>query len=314
MQKLLFFSICLLIFLSAAAPTQAQGNGTCESAYGGTLPVALPRWLQTTISAEDLHTANRYDLLSGQLLRPGLVDGSICPSRGLNGDSSPNACGLEVTKLKVLEWQNQYDGIIAEVGQRSSVPPFLMKAVIAVESQFWPGSDWGKGEVGLGQMTEFGADLLLANRPDMYQNVCRQALREETCITTYPFQPLSIQAMLRGLVLKTIDASCTSCVGGIDPAKGKPAVEVLAETLTASCTQSARAILSVTGKRASELMTYEDFWRVVLANYHSGAGCLAQVLQRSGNSASWLKISANLSPGCASGATYIRRIEEALKP
>jgi hypothetical protein len=163
-------------------------------------------------------------------------------------------------------------------------------------------------------MTEFGADLLLANRPAMYQKICRQALREESCSIPYSFQSASIQALLRGQTLKTIDATCASCQGGVDPANGEKAIEVLAETLTASCVQTARAIISVKGQRPSELMTYEDFWRVVLVNYHSGAGCLSVALQRSGNAASWSRLASYLPPGCASGVTYIRRIEEAIQP
>ena len=34
--------------------------------------------------------------------------------------------------------------------------------MIAVEFQFWPGASWEKGEIGLGQMTAMGADLLLS--------------------------------------------------------------------------------------------------------------------------------------------------------
>jgi hypothetical protein len=314
MKRLILLSISLIIFLCAAAPSYAQTQQPCATAYGGALPTPLPRWLQTFVQADDLHTENRYDLLAGQMVRAKLVDGSACPSGGLNLDGSPNACGLEAAQAEVLTWQNRYDGQIATAGQQNSVPPFVMKAVIAVESQFWPGSSWVKGEIGLGQMTEFGADLLLANQPARYQQVCRQALRPEVCDLPYLFQPASNQSMLRGLVLKSIDATCSSCTGGINLAKGEHAVDVVAETLAASCVQSGRVISWATGHRPADRMSYEDFWRFVLANYHSGAGCMFQALQHAGNSTGWSGIAANLSPGCASGSAYIRRIEEGLKP
>jgi hypothetical protein len=100
----------------------------------------------------------------------------------------------------------------------------------------------------------------------------------------------------------------------MDIEKGKQAVLVLAETLKASCLQSARIIYLETGKIPSQLMSYEDFWRLVLANYQAGAGCVYQALHRTANPNNWNSIAANFSSGCASGAEYIRRIEEQIKP
>ena len=314
MRKLVLLSALLFVFLCAAAPFQEPVQASCETAYGLSPSETLPKWLQSSVPIMDLHTENRYDLLTGHLLKTGLVDGSTCPSRGLNADGSPNACGLEVTQKEIVAWQNRYDPAILTAAQTYHLPPYLMKAVVAVESQFWPAPDWTRGEIGLGQMTEFGADLLLSYRPEVYLQVCRQALSQDTCNTAYVFQPYSNQAMLRGLVLKSLDATCSTCSGGIDPSKGERAVETLAETLSASCTQSARTIAMATGHTPSALMNYEDFWRFSLANYHSGAGCMYQALRRSANPTSWSSIASGLPPGCLSGSVYIRRIEEAIKP
>ncbi|MEN6579846.1 MAG: hypothetical protein ABFD05_04355, partial [Anaerolineaceae bacterium] len=62
------------------------------------------------------------------------------------------------------------------------------------------------------------------------------------------------------------------------------------------------------------LLSFEDYWRLVLANYHAGAGCVYQALRKTGNPNSWNSIAANFSSGCASGAEYIRRIEGQIKP
>ena len=314
MKKTILLMFSLFVILFAAAPSYAQSEQPCAVAYGGSLPDPLPRWLRTSVQGGDLHTENRYDLLAGQLLKARLVDGSACPSWGLNLDGSPNACGLEAAQAEGMTWQNRYDRQISAAGQRNSVPPLVIKAVIAVESQFWPGANWVKGEIGLGQMTEYGADLLLANQPERYQQICRLALRPEACGLPYQGQPAQHQSMLRGLVLSSVDASCSSCTGGIDLAKGEHAVDVVAETLAASCVQSGRVISWATGHRPFEVMGYEDFWRFVLANYHSGAGCMAQALRRAGSTTGWTAIAANLPTGCTSGSTYIRRIEGALKP
>ena len=314
MKRLILLSLSLLVFLCAAAPSYAQDDQPCASAYGGTLPDPLPRWLQTNIPAADLHTENRYDLLAGQLLRAKLVDGSACPSGGLNADGSPNACGLEVAQSNVVVWQNRYDSAIAASGQSASIPPFLMKAVMAVEAQFWPAANWEKGEIGLGQMTEMGADLVLAWRPDYFQAVCTQGLDHATCAKGYGGLDLSAQRILRGLVLKSIDATCPTCQGGVDPAKGDQAVTVLSQALGASCRQSNRTFWLATGKRPAELLSYEDFWRLSLANYHIGTGCIYQALRHTGFPSSWSAIDINFPSGCGSGAEYIRRIEEQLAP
>jgi hypothetical protein len=314
MKKITLLSLFLFVFLCAAAPSYALGNRTCQDAYGGALPDPLPRWLQISIPAADLHTENRYDLLAGYLLRSKLVDGSACPSGGINADGSPNACGLAIAQSDVVAWQNRYDYAIVTAGQSNSIPPLLMKALIAVESQFWPAANWEKGEIGLGQMTEMGSDLVLAWRPDYFQAICAQGLDKATCAKGYGGLDLSAQRLLRGLVLKSIDATCPTCQGGVNPAKGDQAVTVLSEALGASCRQSNRTFWLATGKRPSEALSYEDFWRLSLANYHIGTGCVYQALRHTGNPNSWSAIAINFPSGCGSGAEYIRRFEEQLAP
>ena len=314
MQRIGLFSLLLLLFLCAAAPYQepVQSN-SCAIAYGQ-MPAPMPEWLKTSTADKNLATSNRYDILAGQLLKHGLVDGSTCPASGLNKDGSPNACGLQVAQVMVITWQNQYDHAIGSASQRYNLPSSVLKAVIAVESQFWPAPDWTKGEIGLGQMTEFGADLVLMWRPEFYQGVCRQVFGDKGCGTAYMFQDLQTQRLLRGQVLKNIDVTCPRCTYGVDFEKGELAVLLLAEILNASCSQFARTIAMATGHSPDALMSYEDFWRFSLANYHSGSGCMYQALRRSGNPTSWAAIAAGFPPACLSGSAYIRRIEEQIKP
>jgi hypothetical protein len=314
MKRIIALSFFLLVCLCGAAPYQevTQVNA-CETAYGRA-PSSTPTWLSTDLENADLATQNRYDLLAGQLLKHNVVDGSSCPSNGLNPDGSPNACGLQVSQDLVTIWQNQYDRPLKEEAHRLSLPPLVLKAVIAVESQFWPGADWNRGEIGLGQMTEFGADLVLAWRPAVYQNVCRQVYSENGCSLAYLFQDVQTQRLLRGRLLSNLDATCPSCTGGVDPKKGEAAVSVLAEALSASCAQSARTITVATGHTPASLMSYEDFWRFALANYHSGSGCMYEALRRTGNPSNWPGISSGFPRGCLSGSAYVRRVEEQVKP
>jgi hypothetical protein len=294
-------------------PVKADAEETCQTAYGLT-PDSVSDWLMTSEENTDLTTTNRYDILAGALLSSGLVDGSTCPSNGLNPDGSANGCGVELTTDHVITWQNQYDETIRTASQANGLPPKVVKAVIAVESQFWPGANWTPGEIGLGQMTGFGADLVLMWRPDYFQSICQKAFGENGCAAQYLFLEPSTQNLLRGMVLREIDATCPNCPGGVDLEKGKQAVQVLTETLNASCLQSARIITMVTGKSPASLLSYDDYWRLVLANYHAGAGCVYQALRKTRNPNNWSAIASNFSSGCTSGAAYIRRIEEQIKP
>ena len=138
---------------------KADSGGTCQVAYGLT-PTSIPDWLMPVSENTNLATANRYDVLAAELLSSGLVDGITCPAQGLNPDGSANGCGIELTKDQVLTWQNQFDSVILSSSQAAELPPKVVKAVIAVESQFWPAANWTLGEIGLGQMTTYGACLL----------------------------------------------------------------------------------------------------------------------------------------------------------
>lgn len=311
------FLLVILTVMTTASwntlPVKADGEGTCRRVYGLT-PTSIPDWLMPAEENTDLTTANRYDILAAKLLSSGLLDGSTCPANGLNPDGSANGCGIELATNQVKVWQNRYDPTILSYSRSNALPPKVVKAVIAVESQFWPAANWTQGEIGLGQMTGYGADLVLMWRPDYYQSFCQQALGGKSCSSQYQFLDSSTQLLLRGLVLKEIDATCPSCAGGVDLEKGKQAVQVLTETLNASCLQSTRVIYLATGKSPAALLSFEDYWRLVLANYHAGAGCVYQALRKTGNPNSWNSIAVNFSSGCASGAEYIRRIEGQIKP
>lgn len=312
-MRFFLLSILSILFLCAASPLPVDSGLPCAESYGA-VPEQTPDWLRVTIALKDLSTQKRYDLLAGNLLQSGYVDGSACPSGGIYPDGSPNGCGIETAHAEMLRWQNQYDQAILTSATASNVPPYLMKGMIAAESQFWPAGDWMKGEIGLGQMTASGADLLLSYRPNTYRQVCAQVLGEEACGKAYPALSEDNRAMLRGWVLGSLDVTCPTCMGGINASKGTQAVAILAETLAASCSQSAHVIRMATGKTPASLMSYEDYWRFTLANYHSGSGCMYQALRRSGNPTNWPAIASGLPQGCLSGITYIRRIEENIAP
>jgi hypothetical protein len=310
------FIAALLIFIPAdIAKADEKPPGICQQAYGSLdSSSTLPGWLQTGVETDDLHTEKRYDLLAGHLLFSGFVDGSQCAGWGLNADGSPNGCGVAISETAVTEWQNQFDEAIINASQALQLSPRLLKAVIAVESQFWPGSDWGKGEIGLGQLTDAGADMVLTWRPGVYQSACLQVYSSETCQNVYVDLDLWQQAAVRGKLLKAADATCATCKGGVDLEQARQSISLLAEAIAGSCRQSAYLLHRFSGKIPFQVMGYEDFMRLALANYHLGPGCLIPSLQVLGSEDSWKTIAANLPTGCSSGAEYIRRIEEQIAP
>lgn len=313
-------SIGILVTLLIVIPpgvVKADENtpGVCQQAYGALDPTdPLPEWLHTEVAVAELHTENRFDLLAGHLLFSGFVDGSPCTGWGLNADGSPNGCGVALSEPAVVAWQNQFDEAIVDAARALQLPPRLVKAVIAVESQFWPGSDWEQGEVGLGQLTEAGADMLLTWRQGVYQDICLQVYAGETCQGDYAHLEPWMQAALHGKLLRTIDATCTTCQGGVDLVQARQSLSLLAEAIAASCQQTAYLVRRVSGDSPAQTFSYEDFVRLALANYHAGAGCLLNAMQNAGSGSSWATIAAGLPRGCLGGAEYIRRIEEQIVP
>jgi hypothetical protein len=314
---LMMLGLCLAVLVimdhSSTTIAHADTPGVCQLAYGET-PQEIPDWLQPVESSEALQTHIDYNLLAAALLMHGLVDCSTCPAWGLNADGSANGCGLEISRDGVHVWQNQYDEMILSTSQTYELPPKVIKAVIAVESQFWPAADWVRGEIGLAQLTVWGADMTLRWNEGTYQRICRRTLEDEHCLIAYVYQDGYTQSLLQGALLSEVDATCPYCSGGVDVSKSEQAITGLAESLQASCRQTRFLIKSKTTMEPAQVMSYEDFWRLVLVNYHAGSGCVSQMLQKSGTLDNWHSISLVFPGECVSGATYIWRIEEQLVP
>jgi len=287
----------------------------CQQAYGAVVSAEdVPSWLETEGLDQNLNTSYRLDLLTGKLSQSGIVDGSVCPSYGLFPDGSPNGCGVEVSQHRVSAWQNQYDHAIVQYSGQRQIPARIVKAVVAVESQFWPGADWQKGEIGLGQITGSGADLLLTWQAERYRQTCAQVFDVNTCGKPYRNLEWWQQAALQGYLLKSIDPTCATCPGGVDPGKGEQQIAVLAEAMAASCQQTSLVFRRANGSSPSANLSYEDYWKAVLANYHAGSGCLLSALKNAGNARTWEEIAARFPRGCGSSAEYIRRIEQHIAP
>ena len=243
-----------------------------------------------------LNTKKTLHTLTTQLILNGIVDTSDCPAGGLSlGLDWPTACGLERASSAMIAWQNQFDEHIWLASKNQGIPPKILKTLIEIESQFWPGnSRFYLDEYGLGQLNQLGVDVLLRRDPALYQRACAGVLSD--CLRPYqsldPFQ----QAMIRGAVVQLADASCPTCQYGIDLEKAKESVSLFAMLLKANCQQvdvildlaarahvdedadaaTATAVVATAtaGGDGVSKTTYEDLWRFTLVAYHSGLSCL----------------------------------------
>jgi hypothetical protein len=282
----------------------------------------------------ELNTKKTLHTLATQLLLKGIVDASDCPTGGLSLSLDwPTACGLEKATPKMIEWQNQFDEYIWTTSRDFGVPPKILKTLIEIESQFWPGNQrFYVDEYGLGQINQLGVDVLLRQDPTLYQRVCPGVLAD--CSHPYPSLERSQQAMIRGAVIaQYADSSCADCPYGFDLNKAKQSISLLGSLLVSNCQQidtilsqqivvdedvvAATATAAVATLEAGGPNTdvrYEDLWRFTLLSYHSGSSCFQKAVvatKKEGQTVSWENLSKQLK--CKGGEDYVDGFMETLK-
>lgn len=279
-------------------------------------PNGLPEWLTTPSSSDKLKSNIPYAYLAGNLISEGVVDVSACPDGGLLPGGTASTCGLASSKSAVEEWQNRFDELIFKVAKANDVPAQLLKNLFSRESQFWPGIFRNTDEVGLGQLTEDGADTALLWNPSFYNQFCPLVLNKNICDAKgYANLKPQQQALLRGALVGSVDARCDNCPLGLDLSKANFGVDVFAHTLLANCEQAGKIVQNVTGQPAGVSVTYEDMWRFTLVNYNAGPGCLSEAVQEAASSGvspafSWDNVSSKLDPACADSIKYIEDISK----
>ncbi len=280
-----------------------------DAGLGGKMPAGAGRWglfpalaspmaplIAQPGSAAELATAHSYLLLAGSLIRDGLVDASRCPGGGLLPNGSAAPCGQELGQAAVLEWQNRYDGQILSASQASQVPARLLKGIIARETQFWPvtGSPY---ELGLGRITENGADLLLSWNVDYFLETCQPVYGQAGCSAGYSQLSAEQRKLVRGRALAAV---------------GTPSeIDLVAATLSASSQQVAQMMFNVTGKALPAVTSLEDMWALSVANYHAGSGCIGGAMQTAASlkqSMAWDQVAQNLEPACQVAIDYVNQV------
>ncbi|RPI31011.1 MAG: hypothetical protein EHM70_12500 [Chloroflexota bacterium] len=271
-----------------------------------------PAWLSTPEIPELLASDVPYAFLAGRLIAQGVVDASECPSGGLLANGYADACGLEKALPAVEEWQNQFDARIIEVAKNTGVPAQLLKNLFAQESQFWPGAVNASDHIGLGHITDNGADVLLMWNPEFFAEFCPLVLDASACEPGYLRMDESLRAILRGAVASQAQASCPECPMGLDLSNAQFSIELFANTLLAGCEQVGQIVYNASNQVPGTVSSYEDLWRFNLANYHAGPGCLSYAIYtawaQGGAPLTWERVSSNFTPACLGVVHYVEQI------
>ena len=277
-----------------------------------------PAWLRTSDKVEDLQTQQSYYLLTGTLIKNGIVDASACPDGGMANNQIPSTCGLEKAKPKVIEWQNRFDPEILKAAQDTGVPAQLIKNMFSRESQFWPGEFTGIKEAGLGQLTENGADTVLLWNPDFFAQFCPLMLDKSVC--DYGFSNLlpEHQAILRGALVSKVNASCADCPMGIDLTRANFSVRVFAESMRANCEQTGQIIYNITRRSPGQVSSFVDLWRFTILNYNAGPGCAYTAMKAAWLSCNgkltWSQVAGKLEPVCQAAIPYLEDVSQEVLP
>lgn len=291
---------------------KGEVSATCSDTWGVFPPVGgVPDWLTTPVDSAELSSDIPYTYLSANLIKQGAVDAGGCPDGGIAPGGVANQCGVEQARPAVVEWQNQFDALIVTVAEDTRVPARLLKNLFARESQFWPGVYYSMGDVGLGQLTENGADTTLYWNPSFYEQFCPLVFPASTCGKGYKHLKEEHQIMLRRALVSSVNATCADCPLGLDLTQANFSVGVFAHTMIANCEQTAQVIYNYTGQQVSEVAEYEDLWKFTLVNYNAGGGCLADAISNArarGEELIWDNVSTYLAGACFGAVDYVNDI------
>jgi len=298
--------------------SQFQGqSATCSEAWGVFPPVGgAPEWISTPTQSQDLSSDIPYTYLAANLILQGVVEAGSCPDGGLAPGNVVNQCGMEKARDAVTEWQNQFDELILTTAKQTSVPAFLLKNLFARESQFWPGIFYASNDVGLGQLTENGADTTLFWNRSFFNQFCPLVMDSETCGIGYTNLDEELKIELRRALVGSVNLTCEECPLGFDLTQADFSVGVFAHTLTANCEQAGQVIKNYTGSTPGDVASYEDLWKFTLVNYNAGGGCLAEAISlaqgTTGLPLTWESVSPNLMGACSGAVDYVNDISRTI--
>lgn len=167
--------------------------------------------------------------------------------------------------MDIPNWQNMLDQSIYQAGKALSVPPRIIKGLIAQETQFWPLLEQvspSRGETGLGQLTDAGADLVLHYSPDLFEQWCHVAIDKSYCIKGYDLITNDQRQLIRDVFRRALLITGTPY---------QAIQEAQAQILTWAM------VLKAYYCAAGEIVRAADAapsWEYALAAYHAGPECV----------------------------------------
>jgi hypothetical protein len=160
--------LCTVYVDRSRIPTKAEIDDQC-----GDLPDEYEIRYQTSIQQETkpapAPVCQMPQLPSGLLAGPASL--ATNKNYGILGYNLRWNYGQD---FDIVSWQNQWDDEIYMAGKSYNVPPALIKALFSVEAQFWPLYN-GPNEIGMGQITDDGADIVMRYSPQLYSKICSLA-------------------------------------------------------------------------------------------------------------------------------------------
>jgi len=288
---------------------------SCAEAWGSSMSQmrSSSPWLSTAFSkGAEINTKVKYEYLAGRLLRFGIASAPECSNNGLSADGNATQCGVDAAYPKVVEWQNLFNDSIVQSSSTYMIPAVVLKGVFAQESQFWPGYYKNTWEAGLGHFTDNGADTALGWNSRLFSSVCGEGFDKDACKKTYFQFSSGEQAMLRGSLFSRIDATCSTCAGGISVDKGKQSIDVFSQALYGHCAQTGQIIRNVINAAPAKSVSFDDLWRITLADYNAGAGCIfngVKKVKSAGLAITWANLSQRLDSNCLGAVRYVNAIE-----
>jgi hypothetical protein len=290
---------------------------SCVRDWGVLPPIGgPPEWISTPTQSEKLGTDVPYTYLAAKLIGNGVVDASSCPDGGLLNEDAASACGMQVARPAVRDWQNQFDDLILNVAKDSGVPAHLLKNLFAIESQFWPGTSL-KSDIGLGQLTQHGADTTFLWNPTFFNQFCPLVMDSNECKKGYLGLDDDQKKYLRLALITAVNADCDACPLGIDLERAKFSITVFAHTMLANCGQAGQLVRNFTGGAPGKSATYADLWKFSLVNYNAGPGCLGDALDATliaNQEFTWENVSSRLTPACVGARDYVNDISQQSQP
>ena len=131
--------------------------------------------------------------------------------------------------------------------------------MIAQETQFWPAQK-SPYEIGLGSITENGVEMLLSWNQGYFLTLCSAHYGKKMCSGGYFYLNEDYRSALRRVVWEKVSTP--------------EEIDVLAAMLFASAAQVNQIVYNTMYTTPGDVSSYEEMWKIAVANYHSGSGCI----------------------------------------